>query len=278
MADTLQEAINELISRSTAEGPSDTVLVINGNLRVINVPKDFIFGVYNDANVLSVPFEMPRYYAGNDLSEFSIRVNYISATKVGGIYEIENPTVEEDKITFEWLTGRGVFLGDGDVVFNVCLRKFDDSDEVVKEYNTTLAKGSVLAGLEIDDPEDPEAISIYEQMRELEASISNTEQTLKSYVGAPRVARVASDMSDINNIYVYVGTESGYTAGDWYFYDYDTSMWISGGTYHAADVDPDDFGLEQDPDTYYVYPTYKGIRSENGIPLRIKHANTEQEH
>ena len=32
-------------------------------------------------------------------------------------------------------------------------------------------------------------------------------------------------------------------------------------------IDPDDLGLEQDPDTYFVYPTYKGIRSENGIPL-----------
>ena len=32
-------------------------------------------------------------------------------------------------------------------------------------------------------------------------------------------------------------------------------------------IDPDDLGLEQDPDTYYVYPTYKGIKSENGIPL-----------
>lgn len=32
-------------------------------------------------------------------------------------------------------------------------------------------------------------------------------------------------------------------------------------------IDPDDLGLEQDPDTYFVYPTYKGVRSENGIPL-----------
>jgi len=32
-------------------------------------------------------------------------------------------------------------------------------------------------------------------------------------------------------------------------------------------IDADDLGLEQDEDTYYVYPTYKGIRSENGIPL-----------
>lgn len=32
-------------------------------------------------------------------------------------------------------------------------------------------------------------------------------------------------------------------------------------------IDPDDLGLYQDPDTYYVYPTYKGVMSENGIPL-----------
>ena len=32
-------------------------------------------------------------------------------------------------------------------------------------------------------------------------------------------------------------------------------------------IDPDDLGLYQDPDTFYVYPTYKDVRSENGIPL-----------
>ena len=32
-------------------------------------------------------------------------------------------------------------------------------------------------------------------------------------------------------------------------------------------IDPDDLGLYQDPDTYYVYPTYRGVASENGIPL-----------
>lgn len=267
MADTLSEALAELVENSTVEGPSTTVLVINGNLRTISIPSGFIFGVYNDTNVLSVPFEMPRYYADNDLSEFQIRINYVSATNIGNIYNVEEPVVEEDKITFEWLTSRGVFLGAGDVKFNVCLRKLDENDEVVKEFNTTLAYGSVLAGLEVEDPEDPEAISIYEQMRELETSVSNTEKELKSYVGAPRVARTASDMDDVNNIYVYTGTEPDYKAGDWYFYDYDTTAWVSGGTYNAVDVDPDDFGLEQDSDTYYVYPTYKGVRSENGIPL-----------
>lgn len=32
-------------------------------------------------------------------------------------------------------------------------------------------------------------------------------------------------------------------------------------------IDPDDLGLWQDEDTFYVYPTYRGVVSENGIPL-----------
>lgn len=32
-------------------------------------------------------------------------------------------------------------------------------------------------------------------------------------------------------------------------------------------IDPDDLGLEQDAETGFVYPTYQGVRSENGIPL-----------
>ena len=32
-------------------------------------------------------------------------------------------------------------------------------------------------------------------------------------------------------------------------------------------IDPDDLGLVQDAETLYVYPTYRGVRSANGIPL-----------
>jgi hypothetical protein len=35
-------------------------LIIDNDLRTIKVPNNFVFGVYNDKDVLSVPFEMPR--------------------------------------------------------------------------------------------------------------------------------------------------------------------------------------------------------------------------
>lgn len=43
------------------------------------------------------------------------------------------------------------------------------------------------------------------------------------------VARTSSDMINPSYIYLYVGSQSGYTFGDWYYYN--GSTWISGGVY-----------------------------------------------
>lgn len=57
---------------------------------------------------------------------------------------------------------------------------------------------------------------------------------LKSDVGTPLVAATAAEMADESKIYVYTGTESGYTAGNWYYYS--GSAWASGGVYNSAAV------------------------------------------
>ena len=54
----------------------------------------------------------------------------------------------------------------------------------------------------------------------------------KTDVGAPAVASTVSAMTDHNKIYVYTGSESGYTAGNWYYYD--AGSWESGGVYNAT--------------------------------------------
>lgn len=51
-------------------------------------------------------------------------------------------------------------------------------------------------------------------------------------VGSPLVAATAADMTDTEKIYVYVGSESGYTNGNWYYYD--GSIWVSGGVYNST--------------------------------------------
>lgn len=59
----------------------------------------------------------------------------------------------------------------------------------------------------------------------------------KSAVGAPLVASTVAEMEDISKIYVYVGSETGYTAGNWYYYD--GSAWVSGGVYNSTAFETD---------------------------------------
>lgn len=54
--------------------------------------------------------------------------------------------------------------------------------------------------------------------------------------GAPLIAPTVADMTLQNRVYVYTGSEVGYTAGDWYYYDAGTSTWVDGGVYNAVAI------------------------------------------
>ena len=56
----------------------------------------------------------------------------------------------------------------------------------------------------------------------------------QNMVGAPKKAATVADMTDTDSIYVYTGSETGYTAGNWYYYD--QGSWVSGGVYNAVAV------------------------------------------
>ena len=59
----------------------------------------------------------------------------------------------------------------------------------------------------------------------------------KADVGTPLVAATAAAMTDTTKIYVYTGSETGYTAGNWYYYN--GSAWTSGGVYNSVAVQTD---------------------------------------
>lgn len=42
-------------------------------------------------------------------------------------------------------------------------------------------------------------------------------------------------MTKKNRVYVYAGTETGYTKGHWYYHN--GTKWVDGGTYNSATVD-----------------------------------------
>lgn len=75
-----------------------------------------------------------------------------------------------------------------------------------------------------------------------ETDISMIEQaveaasTIKPY-GSPLVASTVAGMTDHEKVYVYVGSETGYTSGNWYYWD--GTAWTSGGVYNSVAVQTD---------------------------------------
>jgi hypothetical protein len=60
-------------------------------------------------------------------------------------------------------------------------------------------------------------------------------QTNASLSRGTLVATTAAGMTQTDCIYVYTGSETGYTAGNWYYYN--GSAWVSGGVYFSATID-----------------------------------------
>ena len=61
--------------------------------------------------------------------------------------------------------------------------------------------------------------------------------TLQHAYAGPLVASTVAGMTDQTKVYVYTGSETGYTAGNWYYYD--GSAWVSGGVYNATAFETD---------------------------------------
>lgn len=71
-------------------------------------------------------------------------------------------------------------------------------------------------------------------------SLSTSIATLQNQVGAlangsPTPVSTVAEITDESAVYLYTGSETGYTAGNWYYYN--GTAWTSGGTYGGAVTD-----------------------------------------
>ena len=62
-------------------------------------------------------------------------------------------------------------------------------------------------------------------------------ETARINYGSPLVASTVSAMTELNRVYVYTGSETGYTTGNWYYFDGTT--WVSGGVYNGEGINTD---------------------------------------
>lgn len=141
--------LEEALAASEAE-PVNDIFTVNPESRTITVPDaEKIFGVFSDGNTERKHFRCPKIVGDNiDLSTMHLYINYQNANGQKYPYLVEDIRTDGDYITFSWLIGPDVVAYKGQIKFIVCAKK---GDGTIPEWNTTLAEGTVLEGLEATD-------------------------------------------------------------------------------------------------------------------------------
>ena len=234
--------------------------------------------IAGEENSQYIRFQMGRYYDGIDLSEkqiyivFSLEKSYFGKTLAVSIER------SAENIRFGWIVPKTACAVNGTLEFYL---KFQDIGYVLKTKST---KVQVEESKEESDliPE-PTRETWYEEFQErvaesiaaaegavstatdimqrAEAAVSSaessagsaaeSEQSAEEYArkaqvnyGSPLRAGTAAEMADAGRVYVYAGSEEGYTFGHWYYND--GYSWIDGGVYNAVEVGTDKTLSEED--------------------------------
>lgn len=102
----------------------------------------------------------------------------------------------------------------------------------------------------------------------------NLIDAISARYGTPLTASLVSEMTETDKIYVYVGSETGYTTGNWYYYDLTNEAWVSGGVYNSVAVQTDTT-LSQSgmaADAKKTGDEINDLKSQitNGVPYAVK--------
>lgn len=168
---TEQEAL--MLAQAGIDGSG--TLLIDADTRSIYVPEsEKFFGVESDQNVERKKFKCPKIVGDNiDLSTLHLYINYQNGNGNKDSYMIQDMAVSGEYITFSWVLSRNVVAYKGIVRFIFCAKKADSSGNLVNEWNTTVAEGEVIEGLEATTTVADNNPDIIEQMLTLLKNVSD---------------------------------------------------------------------------------------------------------
>lgn len=140
-----------------------------------------------------------------------------------------------------------VYSGTGSISDNVILipemiqmtavAGYWDAKVKIISGGNTIATGRIRFVIDADTV-DPDAVPSDSELEGLVAEAQQYAETARTEAyGSPLTAQTAAGMTDHTRVYVYTGSESGYTAGHWYFWD--GSAWTDGGIYNSTAVNTD---------------------------------------
>lgn len=194
----------------------DSYLEINPNTREIIIPdEEKILGVMSDDDGERKYFRIDRYAGNNlDFSKANIYVNYRDAAGNINQYLCDDVQIKNDAVVFSWLLSRSALMYKGTVYFIVCCKWSNSDGTLTNEWNTTLASGEVLEGLEATYVVKAKYSDIIEQLLNLFAENVDTDIT---YSKTRRVVTLKkNDDVNVNKLLPALTSDATATAGDIY--------------------------------------------------------------
>ena len=180
---------------------TNDVIEIDADTRTMIIPDtERIFGVMSDEKGERKYFRCKRFVGnGIDLSKLDLRVIYQNASGLESGRDkyivTDLKTDGEDYVTFSWELSRKVTAYKGIISFIVCAIKTGTDGIITNEWNTTLANGIVLDGLEVSGTQEQEK-EAYDYYKQLEAELEKKAQEV--------IGTIPSDytqtLKDVNNL------------------------------------------------------------------------------
>lgn len=182
---TEKEALAVAFAEHEIVKPVNDILMIDPETRTINVPdSERLFGVQSDEKGERKYFRCKRFVGnGIDLSKLSLRIVFQNAsgldTGKDKYIVTDLATDVEDYITFSWELSRKVTAYKGIISFVVCAIKTNSDGTITNEWNTTLANGEVLEGLEANGTQEQEQVArdYYNQLEAELLKVANEQKT-----------------------------------------------------------------------------------------------------
>ncbi len=185
---------------------------IDADTRTMIIPDtERIFGVMSDEKGERKYFRCKRFVGnGIDLSKLSLRIVFQNASglETGRDKYIvtDLATDGEDYVTFSWELSRKVTAYKGIISFVVCAIKTNSDGKITNEWNTTLANGIVLEGLEANGTQEQEEVArdYYNQLEAELLRVANEQKTEIKKKAQEVIGTIPSDytqtLKDVSNL------------------------------------------------------------------------------
>jgi hypothetical protein len=209
---SVDELLN--VAEVVAKGLTETndVIEIDADTRTMIIPDtERIFGVMSDEKGERKYFRCKRFVGnGIDLSKLDLRVIYQNASGLESGKDkyivTDLKTDGQDYVTFSWELSRKVTAYKGIISFIVCAIKTKTDGIITNEWNTTLANGEVLEGLEVDGTQEQEQVAkdYYNQLEAELLRVANEQKTEIEKKAQEVIGTIPSDytqmLKDVSNL------------------------------------------------------------------------------